>query len=623
MTVTLREPPALPPALRRPIGTTAALAAVVVVVLAVRYSGDVAASSLDNWARGAVDRLLPQPGPAALLVDVVGAPLVTLALVGLLAAVCLALGRRRLAVVAVASVVLTGAATTLLKPVIGRTIHGGYLSYPSGHTAAATLLALVVALLAVDLLRVGGLPGVLVIVAAAGAAGATMAWSQVALGAHYPTDTIGGFGTAMAVVPATALAIDRLAGRRRGPRRSPPVGDPYHGDVVGAVEAGRPVPSHRCRGCDSVDVVQVVDLGSQPGADYFPPVSTPGDDPRWPLELWLCRRCTLVQLGPVEPQLPEPPLAIESATSLAHAETSVRDLVRDHPDLAGATVVEFDSHHGGSWLPHLLAAGCRPVADGERAHLVVDVHGLAHEPAIGRSLAQRVERLAPGGLLVLEFHHLLPLLVENQFDTVRHGHWSYLSLGALSRLAAPLGLAVAAVRPVSLFGGSLRVMLRHTGANGLEADGSVTAVLDDEAAAGVADPERLAGLHAAAQRSAGTLHDYLVAQRVDGRTVLGYGAPSKAPVLLDVSRVGPDLLPFTVDAAPGKHGRRIPGAAVPIRPVDDLRAARPDVVLVLTWDIVDEVISVLEADGGWGAEYLVPMPEPHLVTPSVGAVQSP
>jgi len=375
------------------------------------------------------------------------------------------------------------------------------------------------------------------------------------------------------------------------------------------------VPTHSCRGCGSAEVARAVDLGPQPAADHFPPVSTPGDDPRWPLELWFCRTCTLVQLGPVEPLLPEPPLAIESATSLQHATASVRDLVRDHPELAGATVAEFASHHGGSWIPDLLAAGCRTVGDGERAHLVVDVHGLAHEPAIGRCLAQRAERLAPGGLLVLEFHHLLPLLVDSQFDTVRHGHWSYLSLGALSRLAAALGLTVASVRQVPLFGGSLQVMLRHTGAGDRldPVDASVKAVLDDEAAAGVDDPDRLAELHAGAHRTGTALHDYLVAQRAQGRTVLGYGAPSKAPVLLDISRVGPDLLAFTVDAAPGKHGRRIPGCGVPIRPVDDLRAARPAVVLVLTWDIVDEVISQLEADGGWGAQYLVPMPEPHLV----------
>jgi hypothetical protein len=369
--------------------------------------------------------------------------------------------------------------------------------------------------------------------------------------------------------------------------------------------------ANECRGCGGADLTRVLDLGPQTAADYFPPASSPGDDPRWPLELWFCRGCTLVQLGPVEPLLPEPVLAVESATSVEHARSSVAELVGEYPELAGATVAEYDSHHGGSWLDHLRAAGCRTVADDERAHLVVDVHGIAHEPAIGVSLARRAERLAPGGLMVLEFHHVLPLLVEAQFDTVRHGHWSYLSVGALSRLAAPLGLAVTSVRQVPLFGGSLRVTLRHTGPDQVDtADPSVKAVLADEAAAGVDDPNVLVGLHAAAHRSAAALHDYLVEQRGSGRTVLGYGAPSKAPVLLDVSRVGPDLLPFTVDAAPGKHGRRIPGAAVPIRSVDDLRAARPDVVLILTWDIADEVISQLEEGGGWGAEYVVPVPVP-------------
>jgi len=185
-------------------------------VLGVHYSGDIAAGRLDRWAQTAVEGLLPQPGSGALLIDLVGEPRVAVVLAGLLAVACLVLGRRRLAVVAIAGMGLTGAVTTVLKPVIGRTIHGDYLAYPSGHAAAATVLVLVVTLLAVDLLRAGRQPGMLLILAGAVAAGAPMAWSQVALGAHYPTDTIGGFCTAMAVVPATALLVDWLAARRGG-----------------------------------------------------------------------------------------------------------------------------------------------------------------------------------------------------------------------------------------------------------------------------------------------------------------------------------------------------------------------------------------------------------------------
>lgn len=365
-----------------------------------------------------------------------------------------------------------------------------------------------------------------------------------------------------------------------------------------------------CRGCGSELVRRVVDLGRQPAADHFPPAAGPVDDPRWPLELWFCLSCSLVQLGPIEPLLPEPPLAVESATSRAHAERSVRRLLREHPELACATVAEFASHHGGSWLPALVAAGCREAAPGERAELVVDVHAMAHEPDVAGSLARRAERLAPRGCLLLEFHHLLPLVAGRQFDTVRHGHWSYFSLRALRRLATPLGLGVASATEVPVFGGSLQVTLRPGRPVAAEPLGRI---LHAELAAGLDDPGRLAQLEADAYRSADALHDYLLDQRSRGRTVLGYGAPSKAPVLLGLSRVGPELLPFTVDAAPGKHGRRIPGVAVPIRPVEELRALRPDVVLILTWDIADEVIGQLEAGGGWGAEYVVPIPVPRAV----------
>jgi undecaprenyl-diphosphatase len=193
----------------------AVIAAVVTAVLATHYSGNMAAGPLDRWAQTTVQRLLPQRGPAALLINIIGEPMVMTVLVGLLGVTCLILRRRRLAVVAVTGPSLTGIATTVLKPVIGRTIHGAYLAYPSGHTAAATGLALIIMLLAVDLLRAGRLLGVLLILSGTAAAGATMAWAQVTLTMHYPTDTIGGFCTAMAILPATALLVDAFAGRRR------------------------------------------------------------------------------------------------------------------------------------------------------------------------------------------------------------------------------------------------------------------------------------------------------------------------------------------------------------------------------------------------------------------------
>lgn len=206
--------PAVPPALRRPVAIMAVLAALVTAVLAVSYSDDVAASWLDTRIQAAVELLALSTGQA-LVIDLVGELVVAAALVCLLAVTCLALGRCRLAVLAVAGPGLTGGVTTTLKPLIDRTIHGGHLAYPSGHTAFATALALVVTLLAVDLLRVGRWSGLLLVLAGTGLAGATMAWAQLSLGAHYPTDTVGGFCTAIAVVPATALLIDWFVARRR------------------------------------------------------------------------------------------------------------------------------------------------------------------------------------------------------------------------------------------------------------------------------------------------------------------------------------------------------------------------------------------------------------------------
>lgn len=378
----------------------------------------------------------------------------------------------------------------------------------------------------------------------------------------------------------------------------------------------------RCRGCGARTPRRVVDLGPQPASDDFPAVEAPGPDAVWPLELWWCPACALVQLGPVAPLAEEPVRAVESRTSLRHARTVAAATLADHPWLAGCSVREFASHHGGSWLPALAEFGCTPVPPGRPATLVVDAHALAHSEDVRGALGRRAEALAPDGLLVLEHHHLLPLVVEGQFDTIRHGHWSYLSLTAVRRLAAGHGLDVLRAVPEPVFGGSLRVVLGHAAA-GRTVDASVPAVLEAEEAAGLADGSGLETFGSRARTAAAALHGYLRQEQAAGRRVVGYGAPSKAAVLLGLSRVGRDLLPFTVDAAPAKHGLSLPGGRIPIRPVADLLAARPEVVLVLTWDIADEVVPQLEAAGGWGARYVLPLPEPHVVQRPASSSSSP
>ena len=218
----------------------------------------------------------------------------------------------------------------------------------------------------------------------------------------------------------------------------------------------------------------MLDFGNVPASDYFPALDDPGEDPRWPLQLYMCRRCALVQLGPSAHAEPNPPTAVESATALAHAAASATQIVALEGVRPGDRVIEIDSHHGGSWLAGFRAAGMVVCAPDQVADLVADVHGIAHEPDLQGPLAAHARRLAPGGRLVLEFHHLLPMVEQAQVDTVRHGHWVYLSMTALARLLPLHGLVPVRAVPVPVFGGSLRVTVARAN-DRPEVDASVAA----------------------------------------------------------------------------------------------------------------------------------------------------
>ncbi|MFJ9102179.1 phosphatase PAP2 family protein [Streptomyces sp. NPDC102405] len=215
-------PAVLPPSLRARLGLIAALAALVVVVVAVMYAGHSQSGRVDRWIiPPTADSVGPPWRYVALTLDFLGEPAGSAMVIVAAVTGCLLLRRPRAAVLVVAGAGLAVGTATLLKHVVGRTIHGpGNLSYPSGHTAFLTALAFVAALLATERLGLGRTAGTSLVLAAALVAGAAMGWAEVALGAHYPTDALGGWCTALAVVPATAWLIDRIADRSAdaGPR---------------------------------------------------------------------------------------------------------------------------------------------------------------------------------------------------------------------------------------------------------------------------------------------------------------------------------------------------------------------------------------------------------------------
>ncbi|MEU2233739.1 phosphatase PAP2 family protein [Streptomyces vietnamensis] len=212
-------PAALPPALRASLGPIAVLAAAAAAALGGLYAGHGGPGRVDRWVQPMAEGVRPPWWNVADALDFLGEPVGAAMSVLAAVAACLLLRRPRAAVLVVVGSGATVATTTLLKPLTGRTIHGGYLSYPSGHTAFLSALALMVALLAAGRLGLGRAAGTALVLAASLTAGAAMGWAQVVTGAHYPTDTLGGWCTALVVTPATAWLVDRIADDGRWRRR--------------------------------------------------------------------------------------------------------------------------------------------------------------------------------------------------------------------------------------------------------------------------------------------------------------------------------------------------------------------------------------------------------------------
>ncbi|WP_410561717.1 phosphatase PAP2 family protein [Amycolatopsis sp. cmx-4-61] len=206
-------PPALPAVVRSPLAMTAALATAVLIALGILHFRDASLTGIDAALLPSLDGVRPPWRSVALVFDFGGEPVGSVTLIALLSGVCWLLRRVRTAVLTVLGVVVTVAVTTGLKPLVGRTIHGEFLSYPSGHTAMATALALVIAFLLTERLALGRAAAVSLALGLALVAGVAMGWAEVALGAHYPTDAVGGFCAALAAVPATAWTLDRVADR--------------------------------------------------------------------------------------------------------------------------------------------------------------------------------------------------------------------------------------------------------------------------------------------------------------------------------------------------------------------------------------------------------------------------
>jgi len=358
-----------------------------------------------------------------------------------------------------------------------------------------------------------------------------------------------------------------------------------------------------CRACRGRAGHLVLDLGEQPPCDYFPRCDDPGPDPVYPLQMWLCSSCGLAQLV-ADPTVPEEPRGTEPAALVAQAADAVDRVAAAGLLPDGRRVAEYGSPHGGSWLGLLAQRGLRPVHGGEQAEVVLDCFGLMHAADQSAALAERTARVAPGGVLLLQYHSLGTIIRSGQWNALRHGHYAYYSAPALTAMLAVNGFGALTAWRFELYGGTVLLAARREAdaAHGPDGpDGPMRSLLAEDARAGVRDPAVLGGLQRDAEARAKGLHDWLVAERSAGRAVLGYGAASRAIALLRHAGVDGGLLPAVVDASPAKQGLRMPGTDIPVVPPAQLAVRRPDTVLLFLADLLDEVRAAypgVEAAGG-------------------------
>jgi SAM-dependent methyltransferase len=409
-----------------------------------------------------------------------------------------------------------------------------------------------------------------------------------------------------------------------------------------------------CRFCGAPLTLSLVDLGQQPLANaYLTREALARPEPRYPLHARVCGACRLVQVGAAVP-----PEAIFSdyayfssvATSwVAHAERYARDMTRRLGLGPGSRVVEVASNDG-YLLRHFVAMGIPCLGIEPAANVAAEARacGVPTEVAFfGRETAQRIRDrdgpadliaannvfahvpdlndfaagfatlLAPGGTLTIEFPHLLNLLRELQFDTIYHEHYCYFSLAAAERVLAAQGLAVFDVEELPTHGGSLRLHVAHDAA-GRAAGPGLAAVRAKEAAAGLDTDAPYAGFTAACEGVRDGLLAFLDAMRAEGRRVAAYGAAAKGNTLLNYCGItaGDGRIGFVVDRAPSKQGRYLPGSHIPILAPEAIFAERPDIVLILPWNLRREIAADLAGISAWGGRFAVAIPGLEVFDPA-------
>jgi len=369
----------------------------------------------------------------------------------------------------------------------------------------------------------------------------------------------------------------------------------------------------------------------------------------YPLHAWVCEQCFLVQLEEFEtPEQIFSDYAYFSSYSeswLAHAQAYTQAMTARLGLNAASFVVEIASNDG-YLLQYFVAQGVpvlgiEPAANvaavaekkgvptlvkffgtrtaselaaaGRKADLILGNNVLAHVPDLNDFVRGMALLLKPGGVVTMEFPHLLKLMQENQFDTIYHEHFSYISFVVAERVFAAHGLTLFDIDEIPTHGGSLRIYARHAANTALPVSAKVAALRAREQAAGLERADTYRSFAERVKATKRSLLKFLIGAKESGKRVAGYGAPAKGNTLLNYCGVRTDLIEYTVDRSPHKQGRFLPGVHIPIHAPEKIMQARPDYVLILPWNLQQEIVAQMAGIRAWGGRFVVPIPETRVL----------
>jgi hypothetical protein len=402
-----------------------------------------------------------------------------------------------------------------------------------------------------------------------------------------------------------------------------------------------------CRFCAHPLTHTFVDLGSSPLCQrHIEPHQWNDMEPFYPLHAYVCDKCFLVQLD--EYVTPATIFSDEyayfssfSTSWLAHAKRYTDDMTRRFGLTRSSRVVEIASNDGyllqyfvEKGIPVL---GVEPTANTaaaatakgiptlvkffgtQTARQIRATHGpadlllgnnvLAHVPKLNDFVAGMRLLLADRGVITMEFPHLVRLITHNQFDTIYHEHYSYLSFTTVDRLFAHNGLAVFDVDQLPTHGGSLRIYARHAGEECHAITPRVADLKQREEAFGITQLATYAAFQERVKETKRKLLTFLIEAKSAGKSVVGYGAPGKGNTLLNYCGIRTDFLDYTVDRSPHKQGRYLPGTRIPIHAPERIAETKPDYVLILPWNLKDEIMTQMSHVRSWGGRFVTPIPE--------------